>query len=86
MSNLPEQKSLNYQGINYVIRFLGGNGWTRGCNSIVEAIDGPNEGKLYRADIGKGIYNMKGEIQMSHEEIEWLVKNDPFNQCFFSTQ
>lgn len=86
MSNLPERKSLNYQGINYVIRFLGGNGWTRGCNSIVEAIDGPNKGKFYRADVGNGISKMRGEIQISSEAIEELVKSDPYNACFFRAQ
>ena len=85
MSNSPDRKVFNYQGINYVLRFIGGNGWTRGLGSIVEAIDGPNKGKFYKADVGNGI-DMKGEIQISLETIEALVKNDPFNQCFFSAQ
>ncbi len=58
MSSMPEGPILNYEGVNYIVIELGGNGWSRGCGSIVEAIDGPNKGKRYRANIGHGISDL----------------------------
>jgi len=68
MSNQPT--ILMFEGVSYVCRCIGGRGWTIGCGSIVEAIDGPNKGKLYMADIWGGIHRISAEISNAHADGE----------------
>ncbi len=73
MSNQPT--ILIFEGVNYVCRHIGGRGWTIGCDSIVEAIDGPNKGKLYKADIWGGIHRVSGEISDAMANLETLASS-----------
>ncbi len=50
---------LKHEGVSYKVIVWRGNGWSAGCNSTIEAIDGPNKGQLYIADLGNGIYNLR---------------------------
>lgn len=58
-------------GIRYTLRFLGGFGVSRGCMSVIEAMDGPNKGKFFRADIARGITEIHGEIHTNLDEASY---------------
>ena len=61
------RNTLYYDGVTYTLRLLGGFGVSRGIGSVVEAVDGPRAGSLFRADVGRGISSIRGEIDTSRE-------------------
>jgi hypothetical protein len=47
-----ERKPLELDGIQYEVVHIPFGGWGMGAGSTVRALNGPNAGKLYLADIG----------------------------------
>ena len=60
-------------GVKYVLVSLGGSGWTIGLGSIIQAIDGPNVGTLYLANIGQGIQIVR---ELSPREAETIKERN----------
>ena len=52
---------LKHKGVSYKILVLAGYGWSAGCDSTIQAIDGPFKGELYIADIGDGISRLRDQ-------------------------
>lgn len=52
-------------GVNYDLILLGGFGVSRGLNSIIEALDGPNQGKRYCYDLNGPLSKFRGVISNS---------------------
>lgn len=67
----PPRKEMNvltFGGVKYRLVKLGGYGISRGLGSIVRAIDGESEGKLYEVNLRDGIEKIIGEI--TQEEVD----------------
>lgn len=55
--------ALDGQNVLYVILSLGGFGWSRGTNSIIEILEGTHKGKQYIANLGGGAQIMKEVVK-----------------------
>lgn len=54
---------IEHEGVSYKVIVSGGFGWSAGCGSTIQAMDGPFAGELYKGDIGSGIHNLYGPFK-----------------------
>ncbi len=66
-------------GVKYRLISTGGSGWSIGIGSVLQAIDGPNSGKFYLANIGHGVKILE---ELSPEEAAQKTKENKRMKSF----